>query len=495
MDTNSSNEEPCIVVGASRIIYVKECNKESPKNQVSYNNNRSDETKDERISINPVDLEDIVSCRSNHSKDSVPNNGSNEIPQDVSIGEIFVEIINRNSVQFIGVVSLCVLSFLSLTLIPYHNVILCPFYWYEPIFIHTLGAIPCCVGVFIIQVKMILDYQDIIKFTIIFKLSLQWAVLLALVHSLVHLSWSFGFGYNSPIPFSMVIDFYFTVIASCLVLYYLFPKDFRSTETFPGRFKGYICYMLYASTVPLQITIVNDSVKELSNVVGYNIKWTIAILLYFIKKKSISVLGKYLTKVALSDNTSVAKRLVTIENGCMFKSFTLILIGSKADAITGYSFLGISILFNIKACADIIQLHRASTRDANNIDTSRNRKQELLTTLMLNETQDFFISIAYMLSISIAYHGPNAGIIGNVQNDYWQYHAIDSFSNYLSGMFYSILIDISCGVVTLVALRYFCSINGLLFFKDKIGQFAYMIVFCVSREMNLVSNPFSFIVS
>ena len=174
----------------------------------------------------------------------------------------------------------------------------------------------------------------------------------------------------------------------------------------------------------------------------------------------------------------------------MFKSFTLILIGSKADAITGYCFLGISILLNIKACADIIQLHKASSRDANHIDASKNRKQELLTTLMLNETHYFFISVAYMLSISIAYYGPNAGIIGNVQNDYWQYHAIDSFSNYLTGMSYSILIDISCGVVTLVALKYFCGINGLLFFKDKIGQFAYVIVFCVSREMNLVSNTF-----
>ena len=337
---------------------------------------------------------------------------------------------------------------------------------------------------------MILEYQEITKFTIMFKLFLLWAVLYALVHSLVHLSWSFGFGYNSPVPFSIIINFYLTLIASFLVLYYLFPKDIRSKETFPGRFKAYICYMLYASIVIVQITIVNDSVKELSNVVGYNIKWTIAVLLYFIKKKSISVLGKYLTKVALSENAGVAKRLVTIEIGCMFKSFTLILIGSKADAITGYCFLGISILLNIKACADIIQLHKSSIRDDNRIHTSRNRKQELLTTLMLNETQDFFISVAYMLSISIAYYGPNAGIIGNVQNDYWQYHAIDSFSNYLTGMSYSVLIDISCGVATLIALRYFCGINGLLFFRDKIGQFAYAILFCVSREMNLVSILF-----
>ena len=115
-------------------------------------------------------------------------------------------------------------------------------------------------------------------------------------------------------------------------------------------------------------------------------------------------------------------------------------------------------------------------------------EQVVLTTLMLNETLDLSITIAYMLSISIAYYGPNAGIIGNVQNDYWQYHTISSFSKYLTGISYSILIDISCGVATLIALKYFCNINGLLFFKDKIGQFAHAFVFCISREINLVST-------
>ena len=218
MDANNSNKEPFVVIGASRIIYVKECNNES-SNQVTYIDNRSDETKDERISINPSDLEGIDSCSSNHSVNSAPDDKSNEAQQDLSIGEKFVEIINRKSVQLTGVVSLCVLSFLSVTLIPYHNVILFPFYWYEPILIHTLGAIPCCVGVFIIQIKMILKSQEITQFTIIVKIFLLWAVLYALVHSLVHLSWSFGFGYNSPVPFSIAINFYLTLIASFLVLY------------------------------------------------------------------------------------------------------------------------------------------------------------------------------------------------------------------------------------------------------------------------------------
>ena len=132
-------------------------------------------------------------------------------------------------------------------------------------------------------------------------------------------------------------------------------------------------------------------------------------------------------------------------------------------------------------------MHKPNASDVNHIKPKRKRKQEALTTLMINETLDLFTTLAYVASISIAYYGPNSGIIGNVQNNYWQYEAIDSFPDYLTRISYSILIDISCGVVTLIALKYFCSINGLLFFKDKIGQFAYAFLFCISREMNMVS--------
>ena len=162
-------------------------------------------------------------------------------------------------------------------------------------------------------------------------------------------------------------------------------------------------------------------------------------------------------------------------------------MGSKTDAFTGYCFLGISVLLNMKFCRDIINVHNPNVVDTDNIAPSHDRKHALLTSLMLIETVDFLTTIAYGVSIPIAYYGPNASIIGNIQNNYWQYHVIDSLPNYLTGISYSLLIDFSCGVVTLSALRYFCGINGLLFFKDNIGQFRTVLLFCITREINLVS--------
>ena len=485
MGTNDLNEDPSFI-RTPRVIFVKEYKSDSAYQSKNVEATSS-KPKDERILVTPLNLEDDVSVSSFKSSNSLDDNEPIESDHNSEIFRKFMGLISPKRIQFVLVAFLCILSFLSLTLIPYHNVILFPFYWYESIFILVFGAIPCCFGLLVVQVKMTMEYQDITRPTIIFNFFLAWAVIYAVVHSLVHLLWSFGLGYNAPIPFSLGIDFYLTIAASWTIIWYLVPENIRSNSTFPDRFKAYIYYTIWTSTVPVQISIIFECSKELCNYIEYDAQWMIAFLLFFVKKKSNSIITNFLSKVALSEKISLVKGLVTIENGCMFKSFTLVLIGSMSDATTGYCFLGISILQNMKHIADIIRVHKPNVGDANHIETTRNRKQEVLTTLMLNETLDLFITIAYMLSISIAYYGPNAGIIGNVQNDYWQYHTIRSFPDYLTGISYSILIDISCGVVTLIALKYFCSINGLLFFKDKIGQFAYAFLFCISREMNMVS--------
>ena len=481
------DEEPIKVIKPPTVIFVKEYKSDSAYQDRS-SGTTSSEPQDERILVSPSTLEDNISVKSYPSSTSIPDNAPIAIHQNSLTSKNIVEVIDQNCFRFVWVVFLCVLSFLSLTLIPYHNVILCPFYWYESIFMHVLGGIPSCFGLIVVQVKMMMEYQEITRPTIFFKFFLPLAVIHTLAHGLVHLVWSFGLGYNDPIPFSLGIDFYVTVLAAWVIIWYLFPQDIRSKSTFPDRFRAYVYYMLWATILPLQISIIFESVKEFCNFINYDAHWIIAFLLFLMKKMSDSIMVNFLAKVTLSEKISVVKGLVTIENGCIFKSFTLMLIGSKTDAITGYCFLAISVLLNMKFLLDIIHVHRPNGGDANHIETSRNRKQEVLTTLMLNETLDLSTTIAYVASITIAYYGPNAGIIGNVQNSYWQYDAIDSFPDYLTGMSYSILVDISCGVVTLIALKYFCNINGLLFFKDKIGQFAYAFVFCISREINLVST-------
>ena len=199
------------------------------------------------------------------------------------------------------------------------------------------------------------------------------------------------------------------------------------------------------------------------------------------------IMNNYILKAAGSENTVFARAIVTIDNGVMCKSIILLLIGSMANTVTGYCFVGISFLVNMKQCFDIIRLHKRPIGDTNESE-NRKRKEELMMKLMLNETAEFLTPIAHMIAVSIAYYGPNADIMGNIKNDYWEYESIDSLSSYLESLLYMTLIDTLSGVMSIILLWSFCRIDGLKFVMETIGKFALLFLFCITRDINAVSN-------
>lgn len=486
MELNDLNEGPRNVSDAPRIIFVKEYIDESRKNAIECRS-VSSTPNDERIIVSPCNLEDNASVNREGSVILPPAIRQGETEQIPSIIEKLIGVLKSYRLQLFGIVSLCILSFVSITLIPYHNVILHPLYWYESIFIQVLGIIPSSLGVIIIQIKLFLSNHELTRLSALVKVTLLWACLCATGHCLVHLLWSFCFGYNSPIPYSLAINIFFTIVSSNIVMWNFLPQSLKICSAFRDRLKSYILYDLWVLAVPVVIPIIVETVNEFCTVTGYNMHWAIAVLLFLFKIKSDSIMEKYISKIALPENINLAKGLVTIENGVIFKSSILVLIGSKTDALTGHLFIAISVLFNMKCCYKVINLNKRQITSANGIGMSRNRIKEVTTTLMLNETLEFCTTIAYVLATSFAYYGPNAGLIGNIKNNYWQFHIIDSFASFLAKISYAVFVDISCGVITLIVLWAACNINGLLFFKDKIGQFAHIFAFCISREINSVS--------
>ena len=135
MDTNNVTEDP--VIQNPRIIFVKEYKSNSAYHGTNIENCNT-KPKDERILVTPLNLEDDISINSFKSSNSLEDNEPIESDRNSEIISKFVGLITPNRIRFVLVVFLCIMSFLSLTLIPYHNVILLPFYWYESIFILVL---------------------------------------------------------------------------------------------------------------------------------------------------------------------------------------------------------------------------------------------------------------------------------------------------------------------------------------------------------------------
>ena len=84
---------------------------------------------------------------------------------------------------------------------------------------------------------------------------------------------------------------------------------------------------------------------------------------------------------------------------------------------------------------------------------------DLLQDLAIAELTEFHAPLSLLVTICFAFFGPNAAILGNISNDYWQYEAIQDINEYLASLGLFFLIEFSCAVVTAVILWFTCRIN------------------------------------
>ena len=396
---------------------------------------------------------------------------------------IFKVCLNDTRLSLAGAILLCILSFLAIAIIPYHNVILLPKYWYELMVTVTLGTLPSLLYMTIAHVTIVLEYQEIAGITMVIQLAILLPLPFALCHCLGHLLWSVYLGYSSPLPFSFFICGTFSMMSYLIMLWFLLPKSLRCIPTFHNRFKAYGFYLLYGWTIPLQGCIL----LEIFTYTSQNFHWITAILLTILKMLSGFIMNNIISNTGTGSESISTGQLAIIEIGVLFKSLYLVMISSKTHATVGYCFQGMSFLVNMKLCFDIVQAHKQSTADVNQ-DQARKRIEQMMVKLMLNETIEFLVPICYVVAISIAYYGPNADIIGNIQNDYWQYEKIDSLPRYLIGILFMTPVDLLSAVMSLILMWRFSGINGLVFLKKNIGRFAHLLTFVISREINAVSH-------
>merc|ERR1719343_1259120 len=76
--------------------------------------------------------------------------------------------------------------------------------------------------------------------------------------------------------------------------------------------------------------------------------------------------------------------------------------------------LGIDFLTNMFLGLKATRLHNHSE------DEKRNACSEALQIMLLNESLEFFIPLVYLGCFLLAWHGPNASVLGNIRNGYWQ---------------------------------------------------------------------------
>ena len=159
----------------------------------------------------------------------------------------------------------------------------------------------------------------------------------------------------------------------------------------------------------------------------------------------------------------------------------------NSDQILGYFVLAVPFFMNLYICIKVIKLHGQVTNNDHEEENLLLRKDELLMKLIINEITELLVPIIFIISFMFAYYGPNAAIIGNVQNDYWQYHRIEDPFSYISGILIMTVIDFSGATISLILVWGLCKINCWLFIKENIVELFNIMALDIIFAINGVS--------
>ena len=402
--------------------------------------------------------------------------------------EIFSNIVrstSSNSVPykhafyaFLGILtSITATSFF--TLIPAHNVIEDPSYWFEFIILF------CCPFLIVLAVGTKHDFfwctnlKLFMKTRFIIELWIAMVTISVIAFGAITFVWVYILGYQNPVPFQGYLLFFCALAGSLMTIWYRLPQEWRDKKHIRKRFLFYLIHLLYASIS----TSVYASFTTIFLTIPSEFQWVFAMCLPLVKELNIAVFIyiNMFTSDGDYDGGSIYNNFYMMVDHTAFLAFT---VGSTATSITSIVIIIEDFITNILISLYLIHLARQDETSAN-----LEKMIKLLYTIILNEWVETVIPLGYLICLLMGYYGPNSEIIGDVGCSYWHYNAIEDIVhtiNFLSTFF---LVDILSLFVSNFLLSKFAGIQmyqGFAELEKEFGKaFAAKITIAITGKFGL----------
>ena len=156
-----------------------------------------------------------------------------------------------------GPLALCIVisASFSVTMIPVHNVIQNPEYWYEITF-STLSRcffLACCITNGAEGNLNLFKDQRII---VILNIFITKKVSEILGMCVIHLIWSIFLGYFEPFPYKYTVTTQISNVAFVTRFWFLIPYEKRIETSFRQKCKAYACWYLWIFIIGIQLTFI-----------------------------------------------------------------------------------------------------------------------------------------------------------------------------------------------------------------------------------------------
>ena len=370
--------------------------------------------------------------------------------------QVFLDILNNKQsdriswkymlYDLVGLIG-AILSTSIYTVIPHHNVIVNPRYWYELLLQVQFNVLPLWSSNIILRCDSWMDIASVKTFKNFFILWLSGSVNISLLFSVYYITWSLFFNYQWPIPFLGILLAYPTIFVLYVTLWFRFPKPWRLNTKFKGRLKSFMLATGYYQCLMLQYMFIKKSLL----MVPPEYQWCVSIILPFTREVNSRITSKLAKKACNSDERRVeivCNHNVSLEHA----KFVTYFIGTVATTSTSACILVMDYLINLRLCLKLIWGRNRGFLDAE-------KCIKLLQDLAINEMIEFVTPLAYLACLVIAFYGPNSELIGGVKSNYWQYSSLESISHTITFISVFFLVDFTSVLISRYLLWRFCKIS------------------------------------
>ena len=105
----------------------------------------------------------------------------------------------------------------------------------------------------------------------------------------------------------------------------------------------------------------------------------------------------------------------------------------------------------------IIKSHQKVTSYGD--ESVKREKRKTIMKLVLAELCEGLVPLTYAICFAMAYYGPNAELIGNVRNGYWQYKIVDDASSTFLVMLGLFTMDLVCLSLNAYIIKIYGDVN------------------------------------
>ena len=363
------------------------------------------------------------------------------------------------------------------TIIPAHDIIRSPKYWYETM-LQTSATSVIWIPYFILNTSCWMNIKRIRKFRH-FAMLLQVMILVfVLTYALAYVCWTHGLKYQWPMPHSGGLFFLIMLIAGCISIWFQFDLAWRKNKSFRQRFKFFLLAFVFSFSVGT--IIYNKIIMKIFLMFPQKYQWSISIILPIIREINIWIAQKLAAKGARGDQQGM-EIVVGFMICTRHAIFLAVVLGSSATTNTCIMILGVDFIINLYLTFRIIWLKKFN-------ECNSEKQTALLQELTINEMVEFFAPLTYLLCFVLAYYSPNSHLIGNIGNAYWQYDKIKDFENAVENLFMFFAVDCISAVVCFLLLWATCRINLLRTWSCLQKEFGLIFAVNMAFSVNGVSR-------